>query len=167
MKSQIISRGSFNVLGVMTSVRTGTESSDLFGGIWKRFERHRDRIENLAIETAYYGVSFPNPQVDVTEYVAGMAVADDCLAPNGLILRRVDGGQFAVFECALSRIGETYRKILGVWLPGSGYVLAEEAPSYERYPRAGDEEKPVRIHIPVRSPMGTGLPRELMSHGRR
>lgn len=143
-------RGPFTVLGVQTQIKRGSETPELFAGVWKQFESHRQEIELLSIEKRYFGVSFPTDKEDVTDYLAGMMVPDELPVPEGLEKRTVSGGQFAVFECPVEAIGEIYRHILTVWLPDAPVRFDPAVPVFEEYPEE-TSEKPIRIHIPVRN----------------
>jgi predicted transcriptional regulator YdeE len=130
-------------------VRRGSESPELFARIWNAFEARRGEIELLALQKLYFGVTFPTEKEGVTDYLAGMTVADDTSKLEGLELRTVPGGEFAVFECPLDAIGATYQHIFSVWLPGATMQLDPAMPSFEEYPE-NTPQQPVGIHIPVR-----------------
>src|SRR5512139_2161545 len=99
MTPRMTATESFTVLGVLSQNRRGSETPDLFGRIWKAFESRRPAIAAVATQHAYFGVSFPTMDADVTDYLAGMAVPVGTPAPAGLEARVVPGGQYAVFEC--------------------------------------------------------------------
>jgi predicted transcriptional regulator YdeE len=142
-------RGPFTVLGVQTQVKRGSETPELFAGIWKQFESHRQEIESLSIGKHYFGVNFPTDKQDVTDYLAGMMVPQGAPVHEGLEKRTVSGGQFAVFECPVHAIGEIYLHIFTVWLPDAPVPFDPAVPVFEEYPE-NNSEKPIRIHIPVR-----------------
>jgi predicted transcriptional regulator YdeE len=149
MNPIVTTRGPFAVLGVVARIRRGSETSDLFAGIWASFESRRPAIQAVSVEKSYYGVSFPTGQEGVTDYLAGMAVPDDAGTVGDLVSRTVPGGQFAVFECPVQAIGETYQHIFGAWLPVAPFEFDGTLASFEEYPE-NTETEPVRIHIPVR-----------------
>jgi predicted transcriptional regulator YdeE len=154
MMPKVESCGAFVVLGVPSRIRRGSESPELFGGIWKTFESRRHEIEPVATRRAYVGVSFPTDAEDVTDYLAGMVVAAGTPAPDGLATRTVSGGQYAVFECPVDAIGATYQHVFGVWLPGATVEFDAARAAFEGYPEHTPEQ-PVRLYIPVR-PKPTG-----------
>jgi predicted transcriptional regulator YdeE len=139
----------FSVLGVASRVCRGSESAELFGRIWKGFESHRQEIESLATKRVYLGVSIPTDDEAVTEYLAGMRVAPDTRAPDGLEVRMVSGGEYAVFECPLDAIGATWQHVFTVWLPSAAVQFDAGRAPFEEYPEKTPEQ-PVRLHIPVR-----------------
>ena len=118
MTPRMTTSGTFAVLGVASRISRGSESPELFGGIWKTFESRRQEIESVATRKVYVGVSFPTAEEGVTEYLAGMIVAAGTPAPEGLEARTVSGGPYAVFECPVEAIGATYQHVFSVWLPG-------------------------------------------------
>jgi predicted transcriptional regulator YdeE len=149
MTPRMTTCGTFSVLGVAGRIIRGSESPELFGRIWKTFESRQREIEFVATQKVYLGVSFPTDDQRVMEYLAGMCVAPETLAPAGLEVRRVSGGEYAVFECPLDAIGATYQHVFAVWLPNAAVQFDAGRPSFEQYPEKTPEQ-PVQLHIPVR-----------------
>ena len=149
MKPQMKTIGPFAVLGVADSIRRGAETPEIFARIWKMFESHHDTILAVATGKLYYGVSFPTTDANVTEYLAGMEVPADTPRPDGLEVRAIPGGAYAVFECSVDAIGDTYQHVFTTWLPSATVQFDNGRPSFEQYPE-NLAEKPVRLHIPVR-----------------
>jgi predicted transcriptional regulator YdeE len=149
MDPVMTTRGSFTVLGVQIQVKRGSETPEIFAGIWKRFESHGQEIESLSIAEHYFGVSFSTAKEDVTDYLAGMMVPDGSPVPAGLDKRIVSGGEYAVFECPVEAIGQSYRHIFTVWLPDAPVTFDPSLPVFEEYPGRSPSQ-PVRLHIPVR-----------------
>jgi predicted transcriptional regulator YdeE len=149
MDPRMTTRGPFTVLGVVTRVRRGCESPELFARVWKTFESQRQQIESLATQKVYFGVSFSTEEEGVTDYLAGMTVADGTPAPEGLEARTVPAGHFAVFECPMDAIAATYQHIFSVWLPSAAVQFDAAVPPFEEYPE-DTPAQPVCLHIPVR-----------------
>lgn len=149
MTPRMTSLGTFAVLGVVSRIGRGSESQELFGRVWKTFESRRQEIASSATQKVYFGVSFPTDEEGVTEYLAGMTIPAGTLSPEGLELRTVTGGQYAVFECPVDAIGATYRHIFSVWLPGAAVQFDARRAPFEEYPE-NTPELPVRLHIPIR-----------------
>ncbi len=141
-------REPMTVLGVVRPVTRGTESPDLFSGIWKVFESRQAEIRPLATGTSYYGVTFPTGDVNVTDYLAGMEIPSPTPCPEGLEARSLTGGSYAVFESPVGAIGSTYQHVFGTWLPGATVQFDAGRPSFEEYPE-DVSRNPVRIWIPV------------------
>ena len=148
MTPRLTPRDTFVVLGVASRIRRGSESPELFGSIWKTFESRRQQIASLAMQKVYFGVSFPTDEESETEYLAGMMVPAGTPSPEGLEVRTVAGGQYAVFECPMHAIGATYQHVFGVWLPSAGVQFDAKRAAFEEYPE-NTPELPVRLHIPV------------------
>jgi predicted transcriptional regulator YdeE len=148
MTPRMTTCGTFAVLGVACRITRGSESPELFGGIWKAFESRRQEIASMATSTVYFGVNFPTDDERVTEYVAGMQVPPDTAVPADLEARDVPGGDYAVFECPLEAIGATYQHVFTVWLPSAAVRFDPGRAPFEEYPE-NTPEQPVRLHIPV------------------
>jgi predicted transcriptional regulator YdeE len=149
MTPRMTTRATFSVLGVAGCIGRGSESPELFARIWKTFESRRQDIESMATQKSYVGVSFPTDDERVTEYVAGMRIAADTPAPEGLETRTVQGGEYAVFECQVAAIGATYQHAFSVWLPKAAVQFDNRRAAFEEYPE-NTPEQPVRLYIPVR-----------------
>jgi predicted transcriptional regulator YdeE len=149
MVPRMASVGPFAVLGVASRIRRGSESPEVFARIWKAFESRRQEIQSVATGKAYYGVTFPAADENVTDYLAGMRVPAGTPSPAGLEARPIPGGAYAVFECRVDAIGPTYQHVFGTWLPSATDQFEAGRPSFEQYPE-NTAERPVLIHIPVR-----------------
>lgn len=149
MEPRITAREPFAVLGIVTRIRRGSETPELFANVWRQFESYRQGIQSVAIGRHYFGVNVPTDQEDATDYVAGMMVGDDTPIPVGLEKRPVPGGQFAVFECPVGAIGDTYRYIFTAWLRDATVDFDPAVPVFEEYPES-TSQRPVRIHVPIR-----------------
>ncbi|MDJ0741559.1 MAG: GyrI-like domain-containing protein [Gammaproteobacteria bacterium] len=150
MQPRIVEHGPFTVLGIVTRIESGRETPELFADIWREFESRRREIETLATEKRYFGVRFATDDANVSDYLAGMRVAADTPIPDRLEIRTLPAGRFAVFECAVADIGDSYRYIFTVWLPGASVDLDPAGPVFEAYPEDRSHE-PVCIHVPIRS----------------
>jgi predicted transcriptional regulator YdeE len=108
-------------------------------------------MKPLSIDRRYYGVSFATDQKGVTDYLAGMMVADDAKPfDKQLVVRKVPPARYAVFECSIENIGRTYQYIFSQWLPNSRYEINPAGSgSFEQYPPEGQEDLAVLIHIPI------------------
>jgi predicted transcriptional regulator YdeE len=151
MEPEIVHLDGFTVMGIVTLIKRGSESAEQFGAIWSEFESRHAEIAPYSTGRRYYGLSFGPDEKGVIEYMAGMAVKDVESVPEGLVVRDVPGADYAAFACPIRNIGGTYQHIFGEWLPKSGYRLNKLAPSFEKYPPAGNDQSLVLIHIPVLS----------------
>jgi AraC family transcriptional regulator len=148
MEPRIIHRETFALLGL---VERFSHDEDDFEGIWKRFMRYHNQIQALSTDGAYYGASFAVAPGKEMDYLAGMAVDQVDDVPEGLTVREVPASRYAVFECTVETIGDTYDWIFGQWLEIAPYARpGERSPKadFEHYPPAADSaDRPVLIHI--------------------
>ncbi|HEY8470657.1 MAG TPA: AraC family transcriptional regulator [Longimicrobiales bacterium] len=85
---------------------------------------------------------------------AGFVVPEDASLPPELTERRLSAGRYActVHVGPYERLGETWARFMGEWLPASGYRLGEGV-SYEIYVSnpmtAPDEEPRTELYIPI------------------
>lgn len=149
MNPEIIEREAFSVLGLLTRLTPEEQNEQSFRSIWNAFEARHEAIRRHSVGGAYYGLSFPTGQPGTVDYLAAMAVSLPAEVPQGLIAREVPASRYAVFECEMRAIGETYRFIFAEWLPGAGVRPSPAAPVFEQYPPEGRESLPVRIHVPI------------------
>ena len=151
MEPKMVTRDAFTVMGVQERFLDPEKEDSGFEAIWmKRFMAFHDQIKPLSTDKAFYGVGFPTDEGNAIDYLAGMAVADVPGIPEGLLVREVPGGRYAVFECIVKTIGETYDEIFGDWLSGSAYEHDSRRPGFEYYPpdcTTGDS--PAWIYIAI------------------
>ena len=141
-------RTAFSVLGIQSRLKQGSETSELFAGIWEKFERESKIIEPLSLNNRYYGVNFPVNLEEISEYLAGMMVPDNSAVPGGMVKRNVPEGNYAVFECTVEGIGLCFQYIFTKWLPAASVNFNPVNPVFEEYPER-NSPLPVRIHIPL------------------
>ncbi len=150
MKARIVERDSFFVMGTLTRMTAAEETGEKYAEIWNNFELYNVRIKPISTDRMYYGVCFTTKQKDVFDYLAGMAVRDDAAPPDKqLVIRNVPAARYAIFQCPVQEIGQTYQYILNQWLPSSRYETNKTACSFEQYPPEEQEGLPVLIHIPI------------------
>ena len=89
---------------------------------------------------------------------AGIIVEADTELPDGLTERLVPGGRFAAVEHAgaYELIGDTWAKLMGQWLPQSGFRVREDDVCYEWYkvggPGVAPEDLRTVLYLPVDAP---------------
>jgi AraC family transcriptional regulator len=85
---------------------------------------------------------------------AGVRVTSDAALPKDLVEQRLPAGRYAktVHVGAYDKLGDTWARFLGEWLPESGERLGS-GPSYEQYvndPRQTPKEKLLtEIYVPI------------------
>lgn len=149
MHAKIIRKKAFWVLGLQ---ETFTEENEDHEGLWKRFMAHHDAIAPLRAADGYYGAYFGTalegrPPLDC---LAGMAVEQTDDVPESLTLRCVPASTFAVFECTVATIHETWGRIFGEWLPESGYEEDDGSANFDWYPPDCKGGSVVLLHLAVR-----------------
>lgn len=153
MEPSIVDRDAFSVMGMVTRVAPENEKNENYALIWSKFESCHEQIKIHSTDKCYYGVSIATDEEGVMDYLAGMAVGNMASVPEGLVLRELPAACYAVFECTVRTIGETYVYAFKEWLPASHFEFSGLAPVFEQYPPEGDGESPVLIHIPVKAKM--------------
>jgi AraC family transcriptional regulator len=148
MEPKITNREAFAILGLQERFSHGKED---FEGIWKRFMAYHDQIRALSIDGAYYGANFVVKEGQQMDYLAGMAVTEVQDVPEGLTLREVPASRYAVFECTVETISDTYDWIFDKWLPTAPHGRPSRGSpkaAFERYPPGTDSgDTAVLIHI--------------------
>jgi len=149
MNAKIITRPDAYVLGIAAQINPMTAN---WGELWgQRFGPREGEIAALAVEPSYYGAYYCTGEEGVVEFIAGMAVKADCVAPEDLTLRAAPGGLYAAFDCTMATISSTWNAIYGEWLPQSGYAEDTARPDLEVYaPGAAGPDAPVTICVPIK-----------------
>lgn len=139
------------VAGVEREYADPEKSDPGFADIWMgAFMPRYGDIEAACEDKGFYGVWFRGAGGRPSRYLAGAAVIDRSAVPADLTIREVPGATYAVFECTVGTIGETYGSIFGNWLAEGGYEANPELPHFEYYPpETSSQHSPVFIHVPV------------------
>ncbi len=79
------------------------------------------------VEDEYYGVSHDIRPSGEFGYICGMQLQKDAAVPLGLTTQIVPAGNYAKFRFSnhISTIGRQMDRVMNVWLPGSGYQMAD------------------------------------------
>jgi len=119
---------------------------------WDEFAKYLGRIPGQAGSTSYV-VCFNMDGSGKMDYMCGVAVTEDAVAPEGLTLLRIEPQLYAVFSHRdhISKIKDTWDAIFQEWCPSSGRKLTA-APQFEVYderfdPKTGNGV--VEIWIPI------------------
>lgn len=151
MEPTFMDRSAFAVAGVLA--RGAPEALD-YGAIWGRFDPYVERLRPLSLDGAFYAAYYPGEQPGTVELIAGMAVAGENVpVPEGLVVRAVPASHYAVFQCTIGTIGQTYGRIYGGWRPPAGMQVDHTRPDLEIYPpdSTGGPDVPCVIHVPLMS----------------
>ena len=148
MEPKIVCKEKITLLGLQEHFAPDNED---FEGIWKRFMRYHDQIQPYSVDGAFYGANFAGNGGHGMDYLAGMAVTGVGGVPTGLTLRQVPASRYAVFECTVQTISDTYDWIFDHWLKTAPYGRPDEnspKADFERYPPVTDSgDTPVLLHI--------------------
>ena len=149
MEPKIVEKEAFWVMGV--GVRGNPMQLD-YGDIWGRqFGPVAQTLMALSTDGSFYGAYFGTGEEGVVDMVAGVAVRPDAQAVEGLAKRELPASTYAVFECTMAEIGQTWGHIEGQWKPASEYEGNPEGGCFELF--SGDDNSPnapVVIYTAVR-----------------
>jgi len=86
-----------------------------------------------AMVALYHDIPEMTPQHELRSD-AGVVVGDDVRLPEGLTEQRIPAGRYArtVHRGPYERLGDTWARFLGEWLPASGHRIGD-GPSFEVY----------------------------------
>jgi AraC family transcriptional regulator len=127
VKANIVSMETFWVVG-LEYVGPVTFQGDL----WDQFIPRMKEIKNATGKGVSYGVCYATPdmcQEGEVSYMASLPVTKAEDVPDGMVARKVDGGNFAVIthKGAISKISDTIDFVYNSWLPKSGYEVDDRA----------------------------------------
>ncbi|MFO7918574.1 MAG: GyrI-like domain-containing protein [Anaerolineae bacterium] len=151
MKAEIAKREAFTVVGL--KYRGQNETGEDIPRLWRELVDVLEGVENPLDPNAPCGVvDNYEEETAVFDYVAGVIVKDPHHVPLGMTKLEIPEQTWAIFECTLDQLDDTYREIYETWLPQSGYQRAE-GPDLEQYSadflQGRGERAEVRICIPV------------------
>jgi AraC family transcriptional regulator len=92
--------------------------------MWGDFNRRASEIQHVPADANAYGVCImlPDAPNGEFEYVASFPVEPAEDIPEGMVVRQVPAGKYAVFTHVgpLEKLKDTYQYIYQVWLPQAG-----------------------------------------------
>ncbi|WP_098743495.1 AraC family transcriptional regulator [Paenibacillus sp. EZ-K15] len=150
-RPQIVQCKINQVIGLKAIVKPGSET---IRNLWAEFGKRKAEIECQSENEICLGICEYNP--DITDesdftYIASIEVCDPKQIPFGMISRTIPCSKYAVFphRGSINNLKNTYNYIYGVWLPDSGYELAE-LDTIEYYDfRSSNSNFEFDIYIPV------------------
>jgi len=147
MEPKFVDLKAFTVMGILVHAMPDKVN---YEAVWEeQFMPQHAAIKAHSTDQAYYGVWFPHHEDGVPDYVAGMAVSEGAPVPESVTAREVPASRYAVFECTMETIGQTYGYIYGTWLEASPYEFPPGGADFEYYPPEGGEGTPA-VYIPIR-----------------
>jgi predicted transcriptional regulator YdeE len=119
--------------------------------MWEvRFMAFHDAIAALSTDKVYYGCAFSTDQPGTCDYLAGMAVPASTAVSEGLTLREIPGGLYAMVECTVGTQDDAFDLIEEKWMPASGHGKDESRPTLDCYPPGTvSDDSPMFICIPI------------------
>jgi AraC family transcriptional regulator len=130
---------------------------DQAGATWSRLAMWAGMRGLLGPATQFLGLSWDDPEiapVDKIRYDAAITLARPIQPEGDFGVAELAGGEYATLthQGPYEKMGETYRLILGGWLPASGREL-RDLPCFELYlnspQNARPEELLTLIHVPI------------------
>jgi predicted transcriptional regulator YdeE len=126
MEPKFVDLPAFDIVGVRYY---GRNENQEIAVMWGDFNQRCGAIRHVAADSPAYGICITDPNANhgEFEYVASFRVDQVADVPEGMVTRHVLAHKYAVFTHvgALDKLGDTYRYIYQVWLPQSGFEIAE------------------------------------------
>ena len=127
------------------------------GTAWEKVCMHLGRQGLLGSGSRFIGLCYDDPEVtppDKIRYDACVTVDEDFAGEGDLAVQTVGGGEYAVttHEGPYERLGQTYARLFGQWLPHSGRELRSE-PSLEFYLNEPDGTPPEELLTDIYAPL--------------
>jgi len=134
------------------------------GGLWEAWNSGKiaESIPNQTAQGVVYGMTHSETADNKAKYFVGVEVSTLDNIPVGLVGRKFEASEYAVFDTTLEIIftGMFWRTFYAKWLPESGYAIHEahnglldafkKYPAIEVYPKGWENEKSVmQAYAPV------------------
>ena len=166
-KVRFMHKDAFYVTGLEVDIHYNTEDGTFpIGGLWQRWnaENIEQLIPNRVSPNAVYGMTHSETADNTGKYFIGVEVDTLDNLPIGLVGRRFEASDFAIFDTTLAIIesGDFWRTFYAKWLPESGYTQPDESLhktycTFNKYPAIevytnedkGDEQAVMQIYAPV------------------
>jgi AraC family transcriptional regulator len=130
---------------------------DQVGTAWERLCTQLGKDGLLGPGTRFIGICYDDPEVTPPEkirYDACVTVDSNFIPEDDIGVQTVGGGEYAVTTHVgpYERLGQTYARLLGQWLPASGRELRSE-PSLELYLNAPESTDPEDLITDIYTPL--------------
>ena len=124
-------KNAFYVVGVEVDIHYNTEDgtapiADLWE-VWNK-EKIAERISNQVSDGIVYGITHSETVDSKAKYFIGVEVTSLNNLPVGLVGRKFNQSEYAIFDTTLAIIwtGDFWRTFYSKWLPTSGYATHDE-----------------------------------------
>lgn len=147
MEHKIVTLEDFKVVGMEY---VGRNEKFEIAAMWGAFNE-RDQEISTPYNDASYGICYDMDATGKFSYIAGLKVDTLENLPNGMKLKAVTGGKFAVFTFKddISKIGQFWGQIYSEFLPSLG-LESDDRMSFEYYDERYCKTGECDIYIPVR-----------------
>jgi len=121
----------FYVVGMEVDIHYNSEDGTApISGLWEAWngEKITQLIPDQTSEGAVYGITHSETADNKAKYFVGVEVSSLDNLPVGLVGRKFEASEFAVFDTTLAIIwtGDFWRTFYSKWLPASGYKMHDE-----------------------------------------
>lgn len=166
-KVQFVKKDSFFVIGVETDINYhSSEGTQGISDLYKQWENENlmEKIPNQVHDQLCYGMTHSETENDTAKYIVAVEVSTLENIPTGLIGRRFDATEYAVFDCTLEDqtsgkffqyFFKTFLKENNLSLPDA--VITKNGNTYSRYPlfevynkHFKNETDPIQIYAPIK-----------------
>lgn len=156
----------FYVVGVEVDINYHTEGGTKpIGDAWNIWNKENliQIIPDQVSESVTYGITHSETSEDTGKYIVCAEVSTLANLPVGLVGRRFEACNLAVFDTTLAIIwtGDFWRTFYSKWLPESGYTQPDEPlhksyATFNKYPAIEvygkdfkDEQSVIQIYAPI------------------
>ena len=164
---KFIKKDAYYVVGFESEINYNVKSgTDPIGGVWDELNAEGviDMIPDKTFDGTY-GITHSETSGGIAKYIAGVEVNTLANLPTGVVGRKFEASEYAVFNTTLEIIfsGKFYKTLYAKWLPDSGYKYKEDPgvstyewapfvkyPAIEVYPKGWeDTASPMCVYIPI------------------
>ena len=134
---------------------------DAVGAVWEKLTMHLGRAGLLGGPAEFIGICHDDPAVTPPEkirYDACVTVDEDFRPAGEIGVQTVPGGDYAVLTHLgpYVKLGESYAKLLGQWLPRSGRSL-RSTPCFDVYLNSPENTAPEDLVTDIHAPLESDL----------
>ncbi|MCL2603063.1 MAG: AraC family transcriptional regulator [Defluviitaleaceae bacterium] len=155
----------FYVVGMEVDIHYNSDDGTApIAGLWETWsgEKVAELIPDQVSQGVVYGMTHSETTDSKAKYFVGVEVSTLDNLPVGLVGRKFEASEYAVFDTTLEIIftGKFWRTFYAKWLPESGYAIHEEHndlldafrkyPAIEVYPKGWENEQSImQAYAPV------------------
>jgi len=163
---QFMHKKAFYVVGMEVDIHYNSDDgTSPIGGLWEAWNNEKivETIPNQISQGVVYGITHSETADNKAKYFVGVEVSTLDNLPIGLVGRKFESSEFAVFDTTLEIIftGDFWRIFYSKWLPTSGYAMHEESyrkanAAFNKYPAIEvyskdykDEQSIMQVYAPI------------------